>query len=412
MNFKLAREIYGSPWYMDLVSLPALSALLKELNSGREISERCNEMYVISMKSKDDYRVVDSEDFEDEKNLIAVHELNGAITKNGGASSDGTLQIAARMMMMDKMENVVGHILSVESGGGSVDAIPVMGDAIKSLTKPIVTHISGIGASAAIYISSFTPYIIAERETDKIGSIGTMIELEAMPKIAENKTTGERSVRIYATKSTHKNADFEAAINDHNFTPIIENVLDPHNERFINDMKANRPNVRKAELTGKIFEASEVVGTLIDEIGSFEVAVNKVLSMSEEKKEKVKSDINQNKKSMTSNELKLQHPEVYNEIKAEAAQAERERIQAWSAFHSVDAEAVKLGIESGKNISQADFANFAAKQTEQISLKQIEKDSAKGVVVEKVIEGGAENAELLAYEAAIFNHAGITKKNK
>jgi hypothetical protein len=33
-------------------------------------------------------------------------------------------------------------------------------------------------------------------------------------------------------------------------------------------------------LTGKLFKASEVVGTLIDEIGTFEQAVNKVIELS------------------------------------------------------------------------------------------------------------------------------------
>ena len=65
-----------------------------------------------------------------------------------------------------------------------------------------------------------------------------------------------------------KNNEFEEAINEFNFKPIKEKILDPANEEFLANISNNR-SVKENELTGEIFKASEVVGSLIDEIGNF-----------------------------------------------------------------------------------------------------------------------------------------------
>ena len=427
MNVKLAREIYGMPWYMDSVTLPSLSAIFKHLKNGKEldIQDKNNTTYLFDLKAACRKRKSDGfddlelpcNDSENDENiceqLIAVHQLNGAITKNGGASSCGTVEIASRMLEMDASDCVIGHILYTDSGGGSTNAIPVIADAIKSLKKPIVGFISDCGASAAYYINSYCSYIIAERSTNQVGSIGTMIQIEAKPKVTEDKTTCERSIRIYASKSTEKNAAFEAAINDLNFDQIRTKLLDPFNERFIADIKANRKNVRNIELTGEIFDASDVVGTLIDEIGNFDVAINKVIELSNAQKISDNNQSNNNQKNniMNKQELKAANPDLYAEILLEGKTAEYERITEWKKFESIDADLVKAGIESGNSISTSDFSLIAEKQKAAIELAKISTDNTKNINTgdEKIVKS-ADAIEAAEFEAKVRKTVGLKIK--
>lgn len=71
-------------------------------------------------------------------------------------------------------------------------------------------------------------------------------------------------------------------------------------------------------------------------------------------------------KKMTLQELKAQHPGLVAEIendaaktaKLEAIKAEKDRTLAWLVFGETDYKAVKEGIESGENISQAKQSEF------------------------------------------------------
>ena len=373
MNIQLAREIYSSAWYMDAMSFRSFSAILADMRNG----------VTYSGKRNSNVSTVDND---------GVHtlELKGAITRSGGDSHYGTKELAQMLRDADNADNVLGHVLSIDSGGGSVNAVPIMTDAIKSLKKPIVSHIDGMSASAAKYISSFTQHIIAERATDKVGSIGTMIEMSGYPKISEDKQDGLRYVRIYADASTDKNGDFEEAINNLNFKPIIDNVLNPHNERFIADMKANRPTLKPEHLTGKVFDAGDVIGYFVDEIGSIEVAKNKVKELSKIKTQQLK---------MTKEEVKANHSSVYDEIHAEGVNAgvtaERKRISAWQKLSEIDAEMATAGIEKGEEVTADVIGLFSDKAIANVRLKA-EGAGNNGAIT---IDTGADDvdAEKMAY---------------
>lgn len=384
MDFTLGKEIYGNPWYMDYISMQSFAGILNNIQNGINVekdTEKCNFLSIYDIKQK----VNTTEDIYNAKNnpdneYVSIINLNGPITKNGGMSHYGTKEISQELLRFDSLDNIKGHILKIESGGGSVNAIPVMSEAIKSLRKPIVTFVDGMMASAAMYIGSFTPYIIAGNKNDWIGSIGTMIEMAGYPQQSEDKNDGFRNVRIYADKSFNKNKEFEAAINDLNFKPVKDKILNPHNEIFINDMRQNRPNIREIETTGEIFKAGDVIGTLIDAIGTFEDAVNKVLELSKgNNASSGGTNINQKTNKMTKDELKSQHPEVYNEIYAEGVTSERTRSKAWMAFSEIDPEAVKKGIESNAVVDQSVMAEMSVKQVAKINIASAAAENAPEV---------------------------------
>jgi protease-4 len=403
MDFALARQIYGQPWFMDALSIQKFAPILEHFKNGGNSGHTgaiANESYLISANGSDNTPLnaeISTKAEEDREEVISVLRIDGAITKHGGASHRGTRQMANVLLRNDSKDNVIGHILEIESGGGSTNAIPEMAEAIQKLNKPVVTFVDGIMASAAMYIGSYTNHIVASRETDLVGSIGTMIEFGGLPKKSED-TDGFRHVRIYADDSTNKNKEFEEAINEFNFKPIKEKILNPHNTQFKNDIKANRPNVKPIELTGEIFHANEVVGTLIDAIGPFSLAIEKVKELS-----------NINNTAMDSKELKSKHPQVFQEAKDEGIKDERTRVKAWLAYSEIAPEAAKKGIESGAGVDAAVMAEMQVIGLKNIRLKGVESEST-----EEVDKGEGEDSEktkaeleLASKEAEIFAAAGI-----
>ena len=238
-----------------------------EKKAGQKIS--CADYYVGSQKQVNP--------FTDKSVYVAY--LDGTMTKYGTCFSYGTREIAEELMQADQDPDIVGHILCVDSGGGAADSVPELADAIRQLTKPIVGFVDGMAASAAMYAVSYTSKIIAHQPTDMIGCIGTMVTISGWPKLRKD-SDGYVEMRIYADQSEEKNADYEAALEGE--TKLIrENVLNPLCQIFIDDMKQNRPSATDDQLKGRTYFAKDVVGTLIDSIGTFEDAIQAVLEYAE-----------------------------------------------------------------------------------------------------------------------------------
>lgn len=212
---------------------------------------------------------------------IYVTYLTGTMLKHNSCGAPGTRTIGNELLQADEDPEIIGHIIIADSGGGAANSVPELADAIQKLTKPIVTWVDGIAASACIYAISYTDKILAHQPMDQIGCIGTMIELSGFAKYAR-EDDGYIHARIYADGSEEKNLGYEAAL-EGNATIIKEERLNPLNEQFLADMKANRPNVQDDQLKGRTYYAKDVIGTLIDGIGTLEDAINAVMELAEER---------------------------------------------------------------------------------------------------------------------------------
>lgn len=99
-------------------------------------------------------------------------------------------------------------------------------------------------------------------------------------------------------------------------------------------------------------------------------------------------------KQMTAEQLKSEHPEVFNAIAKSAVVAERDRVGAWMAFNDIDAVAVAKGITEGLTCGQKDMADFTR--------KGIAKGAVTAAAAEVIppVEGAeTKTAEQLAAEA-------------
>lgn len=268
MRYTFLRDILSQPYMLEPSLVPIHIQMFRGLLMGASMMEE-NEIIQSSIDVSE----------HDTKQSINVINLKGFMSRNDGECSYGTRTLAKHLKEADAEDATIGHIIVIDSGGGAANSVPDLADAIQSLTKPCVAFVDGMMASAAIYAGSYCDYIIANRKDDRIGCVGTMLQIIDYPKQA-NLASGEICVRVYADGSEEKNLDYEEALSG-NIQLVKDEVLNPLNQEFVQAMLTNRHLDDTTLLKGKTYFAKDVVGTLIDEIGDMQTAINKVISLSE-----------------------------------------------------------------------------------------------------------------------------------
>ena len=215
---------------------------------------------------------------------VAVIPLKGDMMKEGTMCSYGTEELAAVVREAADAENIVGIRLDIDSGGGAVDAIPPMLDAIaysQSKGKPVVAACD-LCASAAYYVASHCDSIVAVNDISaEFGSIGVMMQFPDYAKYYEQK--GIKIHTIYSDLSDYKNAPFEAARKG-DYKSIKEEMLNPLARQFQEAVKTHRKDLKQdidGILNGRVFFARQALANgLIDEVGTTESATERVRQLS------------------------------------------------------------------------------------------------------------------------------------
>lgn len=271
MRISLFNDIFRQPWMIDPQTAAAQRQVLIGMLSGLEFTS----------KEKPGNKTFGHKEnaLVPQGRVVNVVNLKGVMLRDDGDCGEvGTRTLGSILLNADQDPNVIGHIISVDSGGGAFNSVAEIADAIRLCSKPVVAHVDGFMCSAAMYAASYCDYIIANRETDRVGCIGVMIELADWPKQVKS-SDGYIRVRVYADGAEEKNGEYEAAI-EGDFKLLKEHMLNPLNEIFKKDIRANRPDVRDDQLKGRTYFAKDAVGTLVDEIGSFDTAIAKVIELS------------------------------------------------------------------------------------------------------------------------------------
>lgn len=421
MNFALAREIYGlTPWFVDANSLTGMLSMLSALNSGLvlEIPEvKYNTPGLVEIKSvKSDTKLIrrpwqleNRDNFE----AIGVININGPITVSGGESSLGMEDLSSYMLEMAQDNRIKGFIILTNSGGGSTGAISIMTDTINEVkkTKPVYGLVKkgGMAGSAAYAILTPCTKIFSEDGMNIVGSAGTMVEFDGK-KANSTAPDGTKSIRLYASKSTDKNKGFEEALNNDNYEIIINELLNPINENLLSLMETNRPVLKGTSFdNGHTVFSKNAIGTFIDGVATFAEVANMVMVDAKLKPSSNPSLISNTNKKMTKEEFKSQHPTAYNEVVAEGAAAEQERVAAFMVYQSADPEGVAAGIASGKPINAVQTQQFLVKMMSAGKLADLKSDNPKDVVAP---ESGIAPKEGDDLDEAEAHYAELDKKLK
>lgn len=197
--------------------------------------------------------------------FVNVMPVDGPITRNGGACSYGSRDIRDWMMKAADNKYCQGHILHINTPGGSAWAKNDFQQGIEyahDRGQRVIAFIDGLCASAGMYLASLCDEVYVMNPKDELGCVGVMAAFCTM-KSGEKFMSGETYREYYATKSINKNKEMRDIAEDNDATLLIEE-LDRLEAEFRADMKAAFPKATDEHLDGKIFDAEDVMGILCD----------------------------------------------------------------------------------------------------------------------------------------------------
>ena len=257
---------------MGAARLKAAYPVIEYEDDGEDYVEEENQSYYHYRLTHKDYAEIP------QGKQVSVVRLEGVMMRDKGWCQPGTRDIATWLRQGDADSRVLANIVIIDSGGGAADSVRDLADAIADCQKPVLAFCDGDMCSAAYYAGAYADHIMANDGRNRVGCIGTMIQLAGYPAKFKDED-GYVRLRIYADGSEDKNSEYEQAL-EGDFKLIKENVLNPLAEDFRNDVKARRPTSTDDQRKGRTFYAQDVVGTLIDSIGSFKDAIKQALDLS------------------------------------------------------------------------------------------------------------------------------------
>lgn len=295
-KFTFLATILQKPWVIDPDYAQSMGNFVAGiLNPSLEISAspepEANKPYSISI-AQDSLKYPEGYD-KAPSGSIAIIPIRGELMKQDEfCGPAGMATIGKRIQDADKHKNISATILLFDTPGGSVDGIETLSKIIKNTTKPITAFIDGTCASGGIWLASNCDKIIASNNMDRIGSIGVMTSFIDMQPVWE--LMGVKFHEVYSNLSKDKNRLFKEMRNGDYDNYKLE-VLDPLAEEFRTIIRTNRPNANDDQLTGKMFFAKDVVGSLIDHVASFQEAImitSELVSISKSINIKVMKELN------------------------------------------------------------------------------------------------------------------------
>lgn len=208
---------------------------------------------------------------EKSPNLVAVIPIMGVITKWDTWCSYGAMTYARAIRQAADSPDVCAVVLDIDSGGGSVNAIPTLKEAIsyaRSAGKPIISHVDHC-ASLAYWMASQTDAIFCDNLlSSEVGSIGAYYQI--VDDTGALEKDGYKVIPVYADESPDKNLPYRKAIEGDD--SLLKADLTYSVTHFHNDVKAGRPGIKTdapGVFTGAMFypEQAQALG-MIDGIST------------------------------------------------------------------------------------------------------------------------------------------------
>jgi len=199
--------------------------------------------------------------------FVNVMPVDGPITRNGGACSYGSRDIRDWMMKAADNKFCQGHVLHINTPGGSAWAKNDFQQGIDyahARGQRVIAFIDGLCASAGMYLASLCDEVYVMNPKDQLGCVGVMAAFFTMKNGDKDLSTGETYREYYDPESVDKNKEMRDIAEDEDATLLIAELKNL-GEEFRVDMKAAFPKTDVDEhLKGKIFDAKDVMGILCD----------------------------------------------------------------------------------------------------------------------------------------------------
>ena len=203
--------------------------------------------------------------------FVSVLTVDGPITRNGGGCSYGSID--HRNMMINAANHPLcrGHIFIINTPGGSAWAKNDYEQAInyaRSQGQPVIAFIDGMCASAGMYLASLCDERYYMHPKDEIGCIGVMASFYTQADGSKNQFTDETYHELYDPESFDKNREFRDIANDGDSEKLVKELAEL-GVQFRADVKKACPAAKDEHLHGKVFNAEDVKGILMDDQSDF-----------------------------------------------------------------------------------------------------------------------------------------------
>jgi protease-4 len=166
-------------------------------------------------------------------------------------------------------------LLVINSPGGGATASEIISHKIQNLSekKPVISVITGLGASGAYWISASTNRIFALR-TSLVGSIGIISILPSFKQFLDRLGIKVDIAKIGEYKSMTSPFEERTDQQKAHMTEMLQDVFEGFKNDIISKRKIGSDKIGDI-INGDIFSAKKAIeNNLIDEIGGVEDAVN------------------------------------------------------------------------------------------------------------------------------------------
>ncbi len=203
--------------------------------------------------------------------FVSVLTVDGPITRNGGYCSYGSIDHRDMMMRAADHPLCRGHVFIINTPGGSAWAkndYALAIDYAHSKGQKVIALVDGLCASAGMYLASLCDERYYMNTKDQVGCIGVMAAFYTLADGTVDQFTDETYHELYDPKSFDKNKAYRDLANKDDDKELIKELADLGVE-FRADVKKACPNVTEDHLHGKVFNAEDVKGILMDGQSSF-----------------------------------------------------------------------------------------------------------------------------------------------
>ncbi|MDQ6479812.1 S49 family peptidase [Dyadobacter sp. LHD-138] len=214
------------------------------------------------------------------KGMVAVIPLMGTMTRNGDLCSWGTEDVGAWLLEAYADTSVIGVVLEINSGGGSVDGTELLAEIVRQRNKPVVAYVLGVCASAAYWVASQCDEIVMESAaSSEVGSIGVLAMHVDSSQAYEKE--GHKITIIRADGSEAKALFNSVEKLTDEIILATKAEMKPIRNEFVRQVKAGRPAITDESIFegGMYNGAVAITNGMADSIGFLGDAVTRVIKL-------------------------------------------------------------------------------------------------------------------------------------
>lgn len=268
---------------------------------------RLQEIVLVKSPAKEKVLVVDIE------GMISSLEPSSVFGREGDVLS----RVYARLQRAVEDRLVRGVILRLDTPGGDVTSSDILYKEIVKFKKktglPVIALMMGVAASGGYYVASACDAIVAHPSTitGSIGVISVFPDLESLLSKIGVKIQVIKSGALKDAGSPFRNLSDEEQ-------RLFQGIIDEHYERFLEVVHARRKDALSLEeirrlADGRIYTASQALERkLIDEVGYFDEALARLLSLAKLPSARVVAYTFYPKRQSNLYASKLENPQLFD----------------------------------------------------------------------------------------------------